>query len=447
MTIVEPDGSTAPLPPGRRSAARTPEAPQTGVAAREAHVDRFVVVVSHEGVYGACSGSGFSNRTFIKSLARMVPRGRLVIVPVLRTPGRPGHDLQWTREMGALLAGTGAIVLPLPGESLLSAPVDLEVLCAMAVRHAAPYLGPGSLLIGCDVPFLAVGSYAPQGVELLLIPRSSTLLTEPAASEQIAWERRGIASTVQRGGWVAAISPHMREHLTSACGVPKGSVVDLPNGLLLGEEDMKEVTPPLLPPGAEEGFVLSFGRAETSKGFEDLVEAYALLGVDGLRLPHLVLAAVTTAGQRNPLQRRLAGLLRTRRVNATLLTRFDPSIRGWVHDARMRALVVPSRKEPFGRIPLECFAAGAGPVVATSAGGLARTVVEGSTGFSAPPGQPRALAQALRRALAATPADRARLAQAGTRLLRERHDYASTIRRAMQRCAPWALTPSEGDLP
>ncbi|WKV74184.1 glycosyltransferase family 4 protein [Streptomyces sp. PCS3-D2] len=316
----------------------------------------------------------------------------------------------------------------------------------MAVRRAAPYLGRGSLLIGCDVPFLAVGSYAAPGVEILLIPRSSTLLTEPAAYEQIAWERRGMATAVQRGGWVAAISPHMREHLITACGIPEAAVIDLPNGLLLGEEDLQEVTAPQLPPAAEDGFVLSFGRAEPSKGFEDLVEAFAILRVDGLPLPHLVLAAVTSAYQQNPLQRRLADLLKRHNVNATLLTRFDPAIRGWVNDARMRALVVPSRKEPFGRIPLECFAAGAGPVVATSAGGLARTVVEGSTGFSAPPEQPPALAQALRRALATTPADRARLAQAGTRLLTEKHDYASTIRRAMQRCAAWALTPNGGEL-
>lgn len=344
--------------------------------------------------------------------------------------------------MQILLSDAQAIVLPVDGASLLSTPSDLEVLCAMAVRRAALYLGPGSLLIGCDVPFLAVGSYAAPGVEILLIPRASTLLTEPAACEQIAWEQRGMAAAVQRGGWVTAISPHMRDHLVGACGVPAAAVIDIPNGLLPDEENLKEVTPPPLPPAARDGFVLSFGRAEPSKGFEDLVEAFSLLRADGFPLPHLVLAVVTSAREQNPLQHRLAGLLQHHRVDATLLTRFDPAIRGWVNDARLHALVVPSREEPFGRIPLECFAAGAGPVVATSAGGLARTVVDGSTGFSAAPAQPPSLARALRRALVATPADRARLAQAGTRLLVEHHDYASTIRRAMERCAARALAPA-----
>ncbi|MEV6678628.1 glycosyltransferase family 4 protein [Streptomyces erythrochromogenes] len=447
MTIVEHVGPTTPLPPTHHTAGLTSTAPEGAPSNRGTGTNRFVVVLAHEGVYGACSGSGFSNRTFITALARMVPRGRLVVVPVLHTPGTPGHTPRWSQEMETLLSDAQAIVLPVDGASLLSTPSDLEVLCAKAVRRAAPYLRPGSLLIGCDVPFMAVGSYAAPGVEILLIPRSSTLLTEPAAYEQIAWERRGMATAVQRGGWVAAISAHMREHLAAACGVPESAVMDLPNGLLLGEEDLKQVTPPPLPAAAEDGFVLSFGRALPSKGFEDLVKAFALLRLEGLPLPHLVLAAVASARWPTPHQRHLAGLLQRHRVDATLLTRFDPAIRGWVTDTRMRALVVPSRREPFGRIPLECFAAGAGPVVATSAGGLARTVVEGATGFSAPPEQPPALAQALRRALAATPADRARLAQAGTRLVVEHHNYASTIRKAVGRCAVWALTPHEGESP
>jgi glycosyltransferase involved in cell wall biosynthesis len=72
-------------------------------------------------------------------------------------------------------------------------------------------------------------------------------------------------------------------------------------------------------------------------------------------------------------------------------------------------VIVASRAEPFGRIPLEAYAAGASPVVATTAGGLAEVVTEGSTGYTALPADPRSLAAAIRRALAATPVQRRHL--------------------------------------
>jgi hypothetical protein len=58
------------------------------------------------------------------------------------------------------------------------------------------------------------------------------------------------------------------------------------------------------------------------------------------------------------------------------------------------AVVVPSRAEPFGRIPLEAFVAGAAPVVATTAGGLAELVTD-QTGYSARPADAASLADAL----------------------------------------------------
>jgi hypothetical protein len=49
------------------------------------------------------------------------------------------------------------------------------------------------LLIGLDVPFLGLGSYAPDGMDLLLVPRTSALLTAPDdhAHADDAWHRLG----------------------------------------------------------------------------------------------------------------------------------------------------------------------------------------------------------------------------------------------------------------
>jgi glycosyltransferase involved in cell wall biosynthesis len=99
---------------------------------------------------------------------------------------------------------------------------------------------------------------------------------------------------------------------------------------------------------------------------------------------------------------------------------------------------VPSCIEPLGRMPLEAFAAGAAPVVATTAGGLAETVIDGVTGFSAPPGDVQALAGAVQRALRASPEQVTRLRAAGTALVAGR-DYSTCVTRVLAALAPWAI--------
>ena len=102
----------------------------------------------------------------------------------------------------------------------------------------------------------------------------------------------------------------------------------------------------------------------------------------------------------------------------------------------LAAVIVPSRAEPFGRIPLEAYAAGASPVIATTAGGLAEIVTESRTGYTAPPADPRSLARAISRALAASPAQRRRLLDAGRQLTRDRFDYQANVTAFLNAVAP-----------
>ena len=64
--------------------------------------------------------------------------------------------------------------------------------------------------------------------------------------------------------------------------------------------------------------------------------------------------------------------------------------------ARAHALVVPSLREGLGIVALEALAVGR-PVIASGTGGLVETVVDGDDGILVPPGDPAALADALRR--------------------------------------------------
>jgi glycosyltransferase involved in cell wall biosynthesis len=106
----------------------------------------------------------------------------------------------------------------------------------------------------------------------------------------------------------------------------------------------------------------------------------------------------------------------------------------------LAGVIVPSRTEPFGRIPLEAYAAGASPVIATTAGGLAETVTEPLTGYTASPADPASLAAAISRALTANPAGHARMLAAGRHLTATRHDYHANVRAFLTRHAPWAIS-------
>ncbi len=101
-------------------------------------------------------------------------------------------------------------------------------------------------------------------------------------------------------------------------------------------------------------------------------------------------------------------------------------------------MVIPSRSEPFGRVPLEAYAAGAAPVVATTAGGLAEQVIDGVTGFTAAPADPASLAVAIERALSLDARQRERMRAAGREVARTRFDHSLGIRRFFADFAPWA---------
>ncbi|HUK71696.1 MAG TPA: glycosyltransferase [Streptosporangiaceae bacterium] len=181
------------------------------------------------------------------------------------------------------------------------------------------------------------------------------------------------------------------------------------------------------------------GRAVPYKGFDDLLDALAILKAGGVVTPHAVIAAVTDTPEPTPYQRHLASEIIARRLDATLVTRFNPQLLGLLKHPALTAVVVPSRAEPFGRIPLEAFAAGAAPVVATTAGGLAELVTDGQTGYTARPHDPASLATALRKALACSPAERARMRAAAHLVAATCYNHA----RFLAETAPCALIPSE----
>jgi glycogen(starch) synthase len=163
----------------------------------------------------------------------------------------------------------------------------------------------------------------------------------------------------------------------------RGSVVY--NGVRLADFDRVEATRRARP------YVLAVGRHVRQKGFDVLLEAFALLcerpGFDW----DLVLAG--DGPEHTDLAGRVQHLgigTRVELVGATERARTAELFKGCA------AFVLPSRHEPFGIVNLEAMAA-ARPVVASAVGGVPEFVEDGATGLLVPPEDSAALATAIGR--------------------------------------------------
>lgn len=446
----------APLPTceGLLKAMNTP-GPHIHAAIEGGHTRRgkrsrsAVVVVLHDGWYGCGTGSGHSNRRLVELLdAVLATQVDLVVLPVRVNTTSPHFDATWHEEVTTQLGGRGRKVEVRPLENAtdgrsrfggMASFADLEEHTPGLLEEIMSSYDRGLLLM-LDIPFLGVAARTAHRARWarLVVPRSSAALHCPDNAARTAWEASCLRRAAARGVHVGAIAPFMRRHLVTDLGVPEASVVDLTNGLTPEDTRCEVTSEDLLPEGVgEAGFVLALGRAVPHKGFEDLLDGWEVLANAGRELPHLVVAA-TSERPVTAYQVLLAERIREKGLDATLLTRYSNEARSLLAHPGVRAVVVPSRVEPFGRVPLEAYAFGAGPVVATTAGGLADLVIDGKTGFTCRPDAPHELAQALRRALRAAPAQLARIRIAAQGVL-DAHDYASSLTRTLRSLIPWSL--------
>jgi glycosyltransferase involved in cell wall biosynthesis len=277
--------------------------------------DRGVVAVAVvDGFYGCGSGAGWSNRALIEILAEVLPvEIDLVVLPVRVDAVSGGWQREWRRgveealgrslrrvEVRALDGNRG-------GSGRSGEPALTGALERALARLREEYRR--GLIVLCDVGFsgAAARSTADSAWTTVIVLRTSALPVQPELLERVAWERESLRRAAERGVWIAAISGYMRSHLTEQIGVPASAVVELRNGVSGMDAEPKVAGVADLPPAARGGFWLAMGRAVPEKGFEDLVDALCLLRDRGVRVPHVVLAAVGEGVDLSPYQRRLAG--------------------------------------------------------------------------------------------------------------------------------------------
>jgi glycosyltransferase involved in cell wall biosynthesis len=212
--------------------------------------------------------------------------------------------------------------------------------------------------------------------------------------------KRRYNSVMARGERIIAISQFIADHARNNYGVDPDRLKVILRGVDLARFDPKQVTanrmiqlverwrlPDDLP------IVMLPARLSRLKGHELLIEALALLGrhdlrclfvgdLDGHEAYHRHLAHQTT---RNDLSEVVQFVGRCDDMPAAYML--------------ADVIVAPSiQPEGFGRVVAEALALGR-PVIASDHGGPREIVTAGETGWLVPPGDPAALAEALKAAL------------------------------------------------
>jgi glycosyltransferase involved in cell wall biosynthesis len=214
-----------------------------------------------------------------------------------------------------------------------------------------------------------------------LLTRTPLVITLHGSDVHIA-ERPGLRKlarlTLRRARVVGVVSEALRREAIDLLNVDPAKVVVLRMPVEMPVPT--DVVPPADPPPLH---LVVIGRLAREKGYGVLLDAMRLLD-DPIRLD-----VFGDGPSRAELEAAASGLdvtfhgARPRAEIAPVL-------------ATAHALVVPSLREGLGMVALEALAVGR-PVIASGTGGLVETVVDGDDGILVPPGDHRALADALRR--------------------------------------------------
>ncbi len=355
----------------------------------------------------------------------------LQVVPELETGGAEQTTLDIARavvraggralvasrggRMAARLEASGAILIPLPMQSKnpltivrngvrLTNLVRREKVSLIHARSRAPAISALMASRATGVPFLATyhGVYAAKGSL-----------------------KRWYNSVMTRGPLTIANSAYTRERIIAEHGLAPDTVVAINRGVDLDWFDPAKVTPQRIgalrerwgidPADERVKFVLA-GRLTRWKGQRLIVDAAARLKMNGGPAP-LILLVGDDQG-RNDYRAELetaigaAGL----EESVRLVGHCDDMPAAYlIADYALTPSLLP---EPFGRTAVEPQAMGR-PVLAADQGAARETVADGETGWLITPGSETAWAAALAKAIALSPAKRAKMGEAAATRARQ----------------------------
>ena len=346
------------------------------------------------------------------------------VLQVLPSLAGGGGVERGTLDISRALAGAGWRSLIVTGEE-----ADGERAAAAGAQHAAlpvshrsPVQAPGAirrlarLIAEEGVDLVHARSRWPAWLAYYAARRAGRpFVTTFHGAYSTCWPgKRRYNASMTRGARIIAISEFIARHIAETYGIEPGRIRTIPRGVDLCDFDPARVDPERIaalrnawrvPDG--QPIVMLPGRLTGWKGHLTLLDALARVEKSVCCL-FVGTVEANRASYRARVERRIKALGTTHTVQVTGACEDMPA-------AYLLADVVVSpslRPEAFGRVPAEAQAMGR-RVIASAHGGACETVLDGETGWLVPPGDTKALADALREALGASEAQRERMAAAG----------------------------------
>lgn len=352
-------------------------------------------------------------------------------MPELETGGAEQTTIDVARAV--IEAGGRALVATRGGRMTARLIADGARLAQMPVQSKNPLvmLGNASRLVDLirreKVSLVHVRSRAPAFSALWAAQATKTpfVATYHGVYKAKSNLKRWYNAVMTRGDLVIANSEYTRGHVLAEHRLDPEKVVAIPRGVDLDRFNPSWVTPDRLdairaawgvgPDDRRTRFLLA-GRLTRIKGHLTIVEAAARLKAEG-RTDFLVLftgddQGRTGYGEELTRAIRDAGLTDIIRITGHC---DDMPAAFLVADVAILPTTVP---ESFGRTAVEPQAMGR-PVIASAHGGTVETVVDGVTGWLAPPGDASAWAKAMARAIDLGPGKRLEMGQAGMNRTRQ----------------------------
>ena len=196
----------------------------------------------------------------------------------------------------------------------------------------------------------------------------------------------------RRAAFVTTCTAANQRYLIEETGLDAGRVLLCRHGVDLERFTRLERSP-------RPGRILSIGRLVPKKGYDVLLRACALLAGEGREFDLLIVGGGDLRPQLEALACELGIAARVRITGARPQTELLDELRRAEVFALAPRVLPDGDRDGVPNVILEAMAAGV-PVVSTDVSGVPEVIHHGVTGLLAPPGDPRALAEALEKMLA-----------------------------------------------
>ncbi|WP_243625892.1 glycosyltransferase family 4 protein [Phenylobacterium hankyongense] len=349
----------------------------------------------------------------------------LQVVPELETGGAEQTTIDVARAV--IEAGGRAFVATRGGRMVARLEADGGRLAQMPVQSKNPLvmLGNASRLVDLirreKVSLVHARSRAPAFSALWAAQATRTpfVATYHGVYKANSALKRWYNAVMTRGDLVIANSDYTRDHVLAEHGLDPAKIVSIPRGV-----DLDRFNPGWVPPLRTEAlreawgiaaddrrtrFLLA-GRLTRIKGHLTIIEAAAQMKAAS-RHDFLILFAGDDQGRTDYGAELTAAIAAAGLQDAVKIVGHcdDMPAAYLLCDVALLPTTVP---ESFGRAAVEPQAMGR-TVIASNHGGTVETVVDGTTGWLVPPGDPAAWAEAMTRAIDLGAAARLRMGESG----------------------------------